>query len=38
MQGLVINGELQIGKILPVAGVWLLAVATAIYLLFMRSD
>ena len=38
MQGLVVNGELQLGKILPVAGVWLLAVATAVYLLFMRSD
>lgn len=38
MQNLVVNGELQLGKILPVAGVWLLAVATAIYLLFMRSD
>jgi len=38
MQGLIINGELQLGKILPIAGVWLLAVATAVYLLFMRSD
>ena len=38
MQGLIVNGELQLGKILPVAGVWLLAVATAVYLLFMRSD
>ena len=38
MQGLIVNGELQISKILPVAGVWVLAVGTAVYLLFMRSD
>lgn len=38
MQGLVINGELQLSKILPVAGVWVLAIGTAVYLLFMRSD
>jgi len=38
MKDLIVNGELQLSKILPVAGVWLLAVGTAIYLLFMRSD
>ncbi|MEJ2689682.1 MAG: hypothetical protein P8130_06985 [Deltaproteobacteria bacterium] len=38
MKGLVVNGELQLSKILPVAGVWVLAVGTAVYLLFMRSE
>lgn len=38
MQNLIVNNELQIGKILPVAGIWLLAVAAAVYLLFMRPD
>lgn len=38
MQGLVVNGEIQIGKILPVAAVGIGAIAVAIYFLFMRSD
>jgi hypothetical protein len=38
MQGLIINGELQLDKVLPVAAVWLIAIGTVIYLLFMRSD
>lgn len=38
MQNLIVDNELQIGKILPVAAIWLLAVGAAVYLLFMRSD
>lgn len=38
VEGLIVNGELQMGKILPVAGVGLVAVAVFIYLTFMRSD
>ncbi len=38
MEGLTANGELQIGRILPVAGVWLVALMAVVYLLFMRSD
>lgn len=38
MHGLVVNGEIQIGKILPVAGVFICAIAVAVYFLFMRSD
>ena len=37
MQGLVVDGEMQIGKVLPVAGVGLVALAVAVYLLFMRE-
>lgn len=36
--GLVVNGELQLGKVLPVAGVGLGAIMVVIYLLFMRGD
>lgn len=38
MQDLVVNGEMDIGKILPVAAVWVVSIAIAVYLLFMRSD
>lgn len=38
MHGLVVNGELQLSKVLPVAGVFLAALGVAIYFLFMRSD
>ncbi len=38
MKGLIINGNIQIGKILPVAAVFIGAIAVAIYFLFMRSD
>lgn len=38
MQNLVVDGQLDIGKILPVAAVWVVAIAIAVYLLFMRSD
>jgi len=38
MEGLVVNGYLQLGKVLPVAGVFVGAIAIAIYFLFMRSD
>lgn len=38
MEGLVVNGQLQLGKMLPVAGVFIGVIAIAIYFLFMRSD
>ncbi|ADH86247.1 hypothetical protein [Desulfurivibrio alkaliphilus] len=38
MDGLIIDGELQLNKVLPVAGVGLLAVVIAVYFLFIRSD
>lgn len=38
MQGLIVNGELQIGKILPVLAVFLGAIGVAIYFLFMRAE
>jgi len=38
MEGLVVDGFLQLGKVLPVAGVFIGAIAIAIYFLFMRSD
>ncbi|HIJ78359.1 MAG: hypothetical protein OEY01_04065 [Desulfobulbaceae bacterium] len=38
MEGLIVNGEMQAGKVLPVAGVFIVALAIAIYFLFMRSD
>ncbi len=38
MEGLMVDGQLDIGKILPVAGVWLAGLAVIIYLVFMRSD
>jgi hypothetical protein len=36
--GLVIDGNLQLGKVLPVAGVGLGAIMVVIYMLFIRSD
>ena len=38
MEGLVVNGVLQLGKVLPVAGVFIGAIAVAVYFLFMRTD
>ncbi len=38
MEGMVVNGILQLNKVLPVAGVFIGAIAIAIYFLFMRSD
>ncbi|MFZ5774117.1 MAG: hypothetical protein ACOY3Z_01335 [Thermodesulfobacteriota bacterium] len=38
MEGLIVDGVVQIGKILPVAGVFIGAIAVAVYLLFMRGD
>lgn len=38
MQGLIVNGELQIGKVLPVVAVFMGAIGVAIYFLFMRAD
>ena len=38
MEGLIVNGEMQAGKVIPVAGVFITALAVAIYFLFMRSD
>lgn len=37
-QNLLVDGQLQIGKVLPVAGVGILALAIIVYFLFMRSD
>lgn len=37
-QGLVINGELQLAKVLPVAGVGILVIVVLVYLFFIRSD
>lgn len=37
-QGLVLDGEIQAGKILPVAGVGIGAILVVIYLFFIRSD
>ena len=37
-RNLIVDGQLQIGKILPVAGVGLVALGIIIYFLFMRSD
>jgi len=38
MDGMVVEGQLQLGKVLPVAGVFIGALAIAVYFLFMRSD
>ena len=38
MEGLIVNGEMQLDKVLPVAGVFIAAIAVAIYFLFMRAD
>ena len=38
MEGMVVDGILQLNKVLPVAGVFIGAIAVAIYFLFMRSD
>jgi hypothetical protein len=35
---LIVDGQLQIGKILPIAGVGVVALAIIVYFLFMRSD
>lgn len=37
-KGLVINGEIQAGKILPVAGVGIAVLIVLIYIFFIRSD
>lgn len=38
MSGLIVDGHLQLSKVLPVAGVFIAAVAVAVYFLFMRGD
>lgn len=38
MEGLIVGNQIQIGKVLPVAGVFIGAFAIAIYFLFMRSE
>jgi hypothetical protein len=38
MQTLIVNGELQVGKVLPVVGGGAAALGIVIYLLFGRSD
>ncbi len=37
MEGLIVDGEMQLGKVLPVAGVGVVAVGVAVYFLFMRE-
>jgi len=37
-KNLIVDGQLQIGKILPVAGVGVVAIGIIIYFLFMRSE
>ncbi len=37
-QGLVINGQLQLSKVLPVAGVGIVVLVVLVYLFFIRSD
>ncbi|MGV1100747.1 hypothetical protein ACUUL3_15220 [Thiovibrio sp. JS02] len=38
MEGLIVKGELQLDKVLPVAIVFVVAIAIAVYFLFMRGD
>lgn len=38
VRGAVVGGEVQIGKILPIAGVGIGGIAVLIYLLFIRQD
>ena len=38
VRGAVVGGEIQIGKILPIAGVGIGGIAILIYLLFIRQD
>lgn len=38
MEGMIVKGELQLGKVLPVAAVFVVAIAIAVYFVFMRSD
>lgn len=37
-KNLIVDGQLQIGKILPIAGVGVVALAIIVYFLFMRSE
>jgi hypothetical protein len=37
-QGLVVDGQLQLGKVLPVAGVGIVVIVVLVYLFFIRSD
>lgn len=37
-QGMIVNGELQLDKVLPVAGVGIIALGVLVYLFFIRSD
>jgi len=38
MQDMVVDGELQLGKVLPVAGIGVVALGIIVYFVFMRSD
>lgn len=38
VRGAVVDGEIQIGKILPLAGVGIGGIAVLVYLLFIRQD
>lgn len=38
MDGMIVNGHLQLGKVFPVVGVGLIVVAVGVYFLFIRGD
>ncbi len=38
VRGAVVNGEVQISKILPLAGVGIVSIAIIVYLFFIRQD
>ncbi len=38
MQDLIVDGEMQLDKVLPVLAVWVVAIGIFIYILFIRSD
>jgi hypothetical protein len=38
MENLIIDGEMQLGKVLPMVGVGILAISVLVYVLFIRSD
>jgi len=37
-KNVIVNGQIQLGKVLPIAGVGIAAIGIIIYFLFMRSD
>ena len=38
MSGLIVDGQLQLDKVLPVAGTFVVLIGVAVYFLFMRGD